>query len=256
MTYLRNIGSVPYRFGNSENPVNFKNLTRYADIIDQVKDTITTYQEYTILENMRPDQVSYELYGTTDYYWTFFLMNDKLREQGWPLSQAELLARCQKDFTGTVLVTASDLVSDQITGTGAIRNKIAEGVTLVGQTSGVTAVVDHIQYELGQVIVKGTKSFNEGEFVYLSTDINVGFTVTTVVAEYLATHHWENASGEYVDLVDADTGIVDITGGAQNTKVTNLGRYIKQNDNLKRIRVLREGIAGSVVQTLYTAIYG
>jgi len=254
MSYLKNMSPLPYSFGNNEKAVNFPDLSRYSSVVDQVADATTAYQQYTILENMRPDQVSYQLYGRTDFYWTFFLMNDKLREQGWPLSQAELLTRCQKDYTGTALVTASDLVSDQTTGTGAIRDKIAEGVTLVGQTSGVTAVVDHIQYELGQVIVKGTKSFTEGEFVYLSTDINVGFTATTVVAEHLATHHWENASGEYVDLVNASTGIVDITGGAQNTKVTNLGRYIKQNDNLKTIKVLRQGVAESVVDLLISAI--
>ena len=57
----------------------------------------------------------------------------------------------------------------------------------------------------------------------------------------------------YVDLVGSD-GVVDITGGALNTAITQLDRYIKQNDNLKQIKVLRPGIAGSIVNALLTAI--
>jgi hypothetical protein len=254
MSYFENFPQVFYRFGNNETPVSFPQISVYADVIDQIKDDVTTYKEYTILDNMRPDQVSYELYETPDYYWTFFLLNDNIREQGWPLSQVQLLEQCQRDFSGTTLVTADDLTSDQLTSTGAVRDKIVEGVTVVGQTSGVTAIVDHRHLDLGQVIVKGTKAFIEGEFVYLQSDINVGFNATTVVTEYLSTHHWEDASGNYVDLVNPNTGIVDITGGALNTEITHYDRYIRNNNNLKQIKVLREGVAGSIVNSLITAI--
>lgn len=253
MTYFRNFDRIPYRFGNNEEAVNFTNMGVYVDVIDQIKDNVTAYSEYTILENMRPDQVSFQLYGTTDYYWTFFLLNDNIREQGWPLSQTELLAQCQRDYPGTTLVTASDLTSDQLTATGAVRDKIVEGVTVVGQTSGVTAIVDHRHLDLGQVIVKGTKAFTEGEFVYLSTDINVGFNATTVVTEYLSVHDWEDGNGDYVDLIDAN-GIVDITGGASNTAITQLDRYIRQNDLLKEIKVFKPGVINQVFNSVQTAI--
>jgi len=255
MTYFRNFNNISYRFGNNEDAVAFPQISIYADVIDQLKDNVISYAEYTILENMRPDQVSYQLYGTSDYYWTFFLMNDNIREQGWPLSQTELLAQCQRDFPGTTLVTASDLTSDQLTDTGAVRDKIVEGVTVVGQTSGVTAIVDHRHLDLGQVIVKGTKAFTEGEFVYLQSDINVGFNATTVVNEYLSVHHWEDGNGDYVDLIDAN-GIVDITGGASNTAITQLDRYIRQNDLLKEIKIIKPGVISQVVESLQVAIRG
>ena len=253
MTYFRNFNNISYRFGNNEDAVAFPQISIYADVIDQLKDNVISYAEYTILENMRPDQVSYQLYGTSDYYWTFFLMNDNIREQGWPLSQTELLAQCQRDFPGTTLVTASDLTSDQLTDTGAVRDKIVEGVTVVGQTSGVTAIVDHRHLDLGQVIVKGTKAFTEGEFVYLQSDINVGFNATTVVSEHLSVHHWEDGNGDYVDLIDAN-GIVDITGGASNTAITQLDRYVRQNDLLKEIKVFKPGVINQVFNSVQTAI--
>jgi len=253
MTYFKNFDNTLYRFGNNERAVSFPELSIYSSIVDDIKDNISSYQEYTILENMRPDQVSYQLYGSTDYYWTFFLLNDNIREQGWPLSQTELLAQCQRDFSGTTLVTSSDLVTDQLTGTGIVRDKIIPGVTVVGQTSGVEAIVDHRHLDLGQVVVKGTKSFTEGEFVYLSTDVNVGFVATTVVAEYLSTHHWENGNGEYVDLIDAN-GIVDITGGALNTEITQYDRYVRQNDLLKEIKVFKRNVVTQIYNAIQTSI--
>jgi hypothetical protein len=253
MSYIRNFPTVNYRFGNNERAVAFQNISIYADIIDQLKDEVTTYEDYTILENMRPDQVSQQIYNTTDYYWTFYILNDKLREQGWPLSQADLVEKAKKDFSGTTLVTATNLVNNQLTSTGAIRNKFVIGSTIQGQSSAVTGTIKHINYDLGQVIVEGSKSFTAGETILLSSDVNVSFVATNVTAEHLSIHHYEDANNNYVNLVGSD-GVVDITGGASNTAVTQLDRYIKQNDNLKQIKILRPGIAGSIVNALLTAI--
>lgn len=253
MSYFRNFNTINYRFGNNENAVGFPELSIYSSVIDQIKDNITSYQEYTILENMRPDQVSYELYGSTDYYWTFFLLNDNIREQGWPLSEVELLEQCKRDFSGTTLVTADDLVTDKTTVTGSVRDKIVVGSTVQGQTSGVTGLVTKRRLDLGQVVIQGTKSFTQGETILLSTDVNVSFTATTVVAEYLATHHWENASGEYVDLINAN-GVVDITGGASNTAITNYDRYVRSNDLLKEIKVIKPNVISQIYNALQTSI--
>ena len=186
MSYIRNFPTVNYRFGNSEKPVAFQNISIYADVIDQLKDEVTTYEDYTILENMRPDQVSQQIYDTTDYYWTFYILNDKLREQGWPLSQADLVEQAKKDFSGTTLVTATNLVNDQLTATGAVRDKFVVGSAVQGQSSAVTGVIKNINYDLGQVIVEGSKSFTAGETILLSSDVNVSFVATNVSAEHLS----------------------------------------------------------------------
>jgi hypothetical protein len=253
MTYFRDNPITLYRFGNNEEAVTIQDISRYSDVIDQIKDEASVYQKYTVLENMRPDQVSFELYGTTNFYWTFFLLNDHIREQGWPLSQSELLAQCQKDFPGTTLVTATNLVEDLLTDTGTIRDKFVIGASVTGQTSGVTAIIDHIKYDLGQVVVKGTKSFTEGESILLTSDVNVQFVASSVVNEYLSAHHYENSDGDYVDLIDAN-GIVDITGGALNTEITQLDRYVRQNDLLKEIRVFKKEVVGQVSDAIKTAI--
>lgn len=253
MTYFSNNPTTLYRFGNAEQPVSFQNIAVYADVIDQIKNDVSTYQKYTILEGMRPDQVSFELYGSPNYHWTFYLLNDNIREQGWPLTQVQLLEQCQRDFNGTTLVTATNLVEDILTTTGTVRDKILPGSTIIGQTSGVTAEVDHRHLELGQIIVKGTKAFQAGENALLSTDTNVSFVVSSVVAEYLSVHHWENGNGEYVDLID-ENGNVDITGGASNTAITQYDRYTRVNNSLKEIKVLKREIVGQVSDAIKTAI--
>lgn len=51
-----------------------------------------SYLNYIIDDGARPDVMSHYLYGTPEYYWTFFVVNDSLRlgERSWPLSDLEL----------------------------------------------------------------------------------------------------------------------------------------------------------------------
>ena len=81
-TYFKNFNTVNYRFGDNEKSNIFKNISQYVDLIDQVKSNVAFYQKYTIVSGERPDTLSYELYGTPEFYWTFYLMNDDIRESG------------------------------------------------------------------------------------------------------------------------------------------------------------------------------
>lgn len=96
--YFRQFPLVEYKFGNEESKVNFQNLSVYIDALDQVKEYGTFYQNYQVQNGERPDHVSYKLYGTTDYYWTFWLLNDKLKEQGWPIDNSQLYLRAQQYY--------------------------------------------------------------------------------------------------------------------------------------------------------------
>jgi len=253
MNHFKKYPKTVYTFGDEVSSNLFSDISVYSDMIDQVRNAVGTYQDYYIQSGERPDQVSQKLYDTPEYHWTFMLMNPKLRECGWPLSERELLLQCQRDFPNTTIVTANDLVTDQLTVTGTVRNKILPGVTVTGQSSGVEGIVEHRHLELGQIVVKGTKSFIEGETILLSTDVNVNFVASSVVSEYLSVHHWEDTNGAYVDLIDAN-GVVDITGGASNTAITQFDRYVRANNSLKEIKVLKREIVGQISDAIKTAI--
>jgi hypothetical protein len=77
--------------------------------------------------------------------------------------------------------------------------------------------------------------------------------ITSVVEEHLSTHHWENASGTYVDLIGSN-GIVDITGGASNVEITQIDNFRVVNNNLKTIKVLKRDVVGQVTSAIKAAI--
>ena len=65
---------------------------RYVDVIDRVVQSNYTYNTIDILDAERPDTVSHRLYGSTDYYWTFFITNDELKKglSAWPKGDSEI----------------------------------------------------------------------------------------------------------------------------------------------------------------------
>lgn len=109
MSYFRNFPLVDYNFGNEITPALFQNLTTYVDLVDRVSDDISVYETYTIMDGERPDSLSYKLYGSTDYYWTFYFLNESLRRQGWPIGQQEVYTLGAKYYPNTVVSTKDAL---------------------------------------------------------------------------------------------------------------------------------------------------
>ena len=65
---------------------------RYVDVIDRLAQSTYTYSTVDILDSERPDTVSHRLYDTPDYYWTFFIANDSLKDgiSAWPKGDSEI----------------------------------------------------------------------------------------------------------------------------------------------------------------------
>lgn len=62
-------------------------MYRHVDVNEILIDDASTYTFYEISDGERPDTVSSRLYGTPDYYWTFFVVNESLKAglNSWPL---------------------------------------------------------------------------------------------------------------------------------------------------------------------------
>jgi len=134
MAYFRNFPIIPYYFGNEIDPAQFQNLTAYIDLIDQIADDASFYEKYEIKDGERPDALSFRLYGTTDYYWMFYLLNEKIRRQGWPLTFQELQTK-SKEYYPNKVITTSDAMHDRmyrgdIVIQGSISNPSSIGVIL------------------------------------------------------------------------------------------------------------------------------
>ena len=228
MNYFKYFPIAPYGFGDETLPDLFRDLSVYVSVIDEIKQNVSFYNTYYIQEFERPDQVSFKLYNTTNYYWTFWLMNDNLRERGWPLTNRDLNEKILKDYVHDTLVTQSYLL-----------DKMKMDQTVTGQSSGATGTIHHRHVDLGQLVLTNTTgTFIPGENVISTNsegDIET-ISVLEYVKEYNAAHHYENADGEYVDTISS-TGT--FAAGVQDTKVTYLDRYFKMNDELKTINVIK-----------------
>jgi hypothetical protein len=228
VNYFKYFPVTAYGFGNETLPDIFRDLSIYASVVDQVKDNVSFYNDYYIQEFERPDQVSYKLYNTTNYHWTFWLMNDHLRERGWPLTNRDLNEKIIKDYHHDVLVTKS-----------YILDKFKIGQTITGQTSGATATINHRHLDLGQLVLSDTVgSFVSGENVISTNSNNQTETITAFEfdKEYNSAHHYVDGDKNYVDTISS-TGT--FSPGALHTKVTYLDRYFNFNDELKQIKVIK-----------------
>jgi hypothetical protein len=64
-------------------------------------DSVHNYTYYTIFDGDRPDVISNKLYGTSKYYWTFFVINENLRtglNSSWPLSYRDFTKYIDKNY--------------------------------------------------------------------------------------------------------------------------------------------------------------
>jgi len=76
-------------------------ITKTVDINTFDEDGITYYTFQEIGDGERPDNLSYRLYGTPQYYWTFFVINDGLKAglgNSWPCNSHEFEAMMVKEY--------------------------------------------------------------------------------------------------------------------------------------------------------------
>ena len=243
MLYFNEFGKTTYKFGNQLDPVIFQNVSIYSDVLDQVKDSVSFLNVHTIQEGFRPDQVSIQLYGTSLYYWTFYLMNDNLREQGWPLIRNEFEEYIKKAFPNTTLTTRD----------GALVTKFKVGQTVTGNSSGASGKIIKRNIDLGQIIIEGIKNFRqEGETI--SSTNSAGSVESMVIIsstkEFQSASHYVDGNNEIVDI-DFTVG-----PGGLLTEKTHEDVYFAVNESLRDIAVIRPELVSTLSSGFKQAIRG
>lgn len=233
--FFEDFPTISYSFGNTNYSVDFQHLGTYIDIVDQVKEYNTYYQDYYISEYERPDAVSSKLYNTPNYAWTFYLLNDKIRNSNWPVSTPRIYELSKVYYPNLVITTDSLLTligsSDQYLPLSQ-SSQIIPGKYVYFPSANIVYKVLRIDYDLGQLWLQPPPGVNaeiqEGDdrvevvaILSSQTDIdpvmenawnNLGGKLDTNVQystfeeirihrqylEYEAPHHWEDLAGEYV----------------------------------------------------------
>ena len=243
MKYFKDYEDVLYLFGSNEQQTLTPNLSIYVDVIDQVKDDITFLNSFTIQEGFRPDQVSQILYDTPLHYWTFYLINDNIREQGWPLIRNEFEEYIKKAFPNTTLTTRDS----------ALVTKFKVGQTVTGNSSGVSGKIIKRNIDLGQLIIEGIVDFRKAGETISSTNSSGDVESMIVVSstkEFQSASHYVDGNNEIVDI-DFTVG-----PGALLTEKTHEDVYFTVNESLRDIAVIRPELVSTLSSGFKQAIRG
>ena len=229
--FFQNFPLLTYRFGNEESQTLFQNLTTYVAIIDEIKGNTDFYATGYIRDGERPDTLSYSLYGTTDYYWTFYFLNDDIRESGWPLTEQQILPKAQQDYPNQVFTTQDD-----------ISTRFLTGQSITGLSSGAVGTIVKKNLDLGQIIVRNGNDFNDTELVYSDNEVEQTVRLTNITDQYNAVHHYENTDGIWQD-VDPYTFE---PGASELIPITNLDRIKLRNEELRTIEVFKPEVVTQI----------
>ena len=229
--YFKDFPLTRYSFGSGELPVAFTSMDVYVDIVDQIKDELSTYRYYYIQDGDRPDNVADRLYDDQSYYWTFFMMNDHLKESGWPLSEKKLVEKVKQDHPDYVISTRDSLVG-----------KFKLGQKVKGSSSGSTGTVVFRNLDLGQLFIKDADGlFFNDEVVTSQVGAEVqSITLFSAIDEFNSIDHYVDGDGKQADIDPYSQAPSNLT------PITKIERYRALNDDLKRIRVLRPEVAAQV----------
>ena len=212
MAYFTKYPKIRYPFGGQSTTSVIQDIGVYIDLIDRIKDDASYYKEYPIRAGDRPDTVSQALYGTPDYYWTFFLLNDDLKLRGWPLSDQAITQKAKEEYPNKVLVTRENMTG-----------RFQVGDIIRGLSSGAHGKIIRRRPDMGQIIVQPIPNPDPGpnesatdiipfeddedaESIKIVEDADgetVGapsMRIDRVVDEYNAKHHYENGDGDHVDI--------------------------------------------------------
>jgi hypothetical protein len=161
MSYFKQFPSIPYDFDRDGILQNVVDIYRHSRLLKAYQDDMFAYKLYTVKNGERPDIVSQRLYGTPNYYWTFFVINDFLHTglSAWPMSQEKLYDYMNEEFAG-VAITTQPTISD--TGDLGVNqgheNSLAGTFTLgeiiTGNTSGAKGTLVKKNIDMNQLVLQ------------------------------------------------------------------------------------------------------
>ena len=202
MKYFKYFGKYDYSMYGEI--LNQTDITQFAEINKKISDNIGYYNYYSVLDGERPDHISFKLYGTPDYYWTIFLMNDNLKNfyKDWYKSSSVLDTYLKESYPYFVIEFEND-----ISGKFSIGEEVISAINIH-----VIAEIVDINTNNYQLVVRNVQ--NRGVYMDFESDLeglftaesgvrgitSNGFAISTgFYKQYHATKYWCNDKGETVN---------------------------------------------------------
>ena len=182
MSFFKQFPKVQYDFNRTGIKQNMVDLFRSVRPLPSFLDNFSGYRFYNIKNGERPDLVSSRIYGTSMYYWTFFLVNDHLHDgyRAWPMSQEALQNDMSTSDNGFAIETNPHVLNKH---ENSLSGRFKMGETVTGSVSSATGKVTKKIVDLSQLIVQDTT----GTFIGSSNgakELIVGATSEDSVSTY------------------------------------------------------------------------
>lgn len=279
MSFFKQFPTVNYDLNRDGSIMQLVNIFRSVRPMQNLVDDTSQYKFYEIENGERPDIVSQKLYGTPEFYWTFFVINDFLHDgyKVWPMSQEMLGQYLKEEYGGVAINTSIEFDANdtlEIFSQFTLSGKFEIGETVEGGSSGATGVVFKKDVDLNQLILKdvngsffGNGGNNEGDFEELIGLSSGSRLITDFVWNYAeAPHHYyrlENgiqrqyANTKFIDPLENEDIFLNRPEGNpyriawEDTALSYVSnrQYINQlNDDRSKIRVINPNYIGKFVE--------
>lgn len=278
MSFFRQFPKIQYDFFNRGVNYEITDFFRYVTGDITLLDDVSVYSYYRVQNGERPDVVSMKLYGTPEYYWTFFVINDHLKcgIATWPLSPEAFEDYMKEEYDGYAIsskvnvrvnedgerLETTTLADEFPIGTPVIATHVPDG-TNISITTSTGGIVYARNPQLYQLIIKGdivkTSGSHLTPFVAtgkIKSDKNE-MTIEGWTEFRNAVHHYEDSEGNltydpyYFDS-DETEGKVENLGPL--TAISNYEYESNLNDARADIRIIKPSLINQFAQQYRTLI--
>ena len=217
---------VSYDILNNGLRYTIRDFTRYAGVDSNYLDNLAIYSFYEIPDGARPDVVSNILYGTPEYHWTFFIVNDTLSGNGyaeWPLSSQEFDEYISDEYDDRYALTLSAFTSDYLVNIGG---------TLTF-SNGSSAKLYAYNDQLNQIIIEnlnGTLPTDDDTI----TNNGDNLDIIDVIEYRYATHHIEDENGNEIY-----SEFIDVSSPTPQVAISYYDWESALNEKRRKIRVIK-----------------
>jgi len=222
--FFKQFPTVGYDFDRNGILQNMTDIFRHVKPLDNFIDNSLGYRFYEIQDGERPDIVSQKLYGTPNYYWTFFVVNERLHDgyREWPMSQIDFSEYLDKKYEGVAIIPGRPSVTTNTDGivlssNNSLGGRFTIGEKIRGQVSNAEGTLVQKNVDMHQVVLQNvTGNFLGDETGLSSVEEIKGLSSADIVDTYKV-YNYIDAPYQYYDSSDTEKKAVSYSNAFQNT---------------------------------------
>ena len=273
MSFFRQFPTINYDLKKDGSVMRMVNIFRNVRPLQNYVDNPSLYNFYEIKNGERPDTVSQRLYGTPDFYWTFFVINEFLHDgyKVWPLSQEQLFDYIKEQYNGYAITTKPVIVR---TGDGTISEfrdslsgKFQLGETITGSISNAQGTLTKKNIDMNQLVVQNMKNTNrytgDGAANNNNYELLIGSTTNDSVESYEvfnyadAPHHYYITDSDGIDREYTNMSFINQTIATPENDLKSVSnrQYVNDlNEERSKIRVINPNFIGRFIENFESLI--